>query len=228
MFHRRFLALAATAVAAVAGTAATAAPVELTDTTGTSGFNGGTLASMPLTADGSFVPQNTPWQYDAGQVAALDSIESISISLVIGSANTSAPGDTNFDELSLGLDGFDTGLKLNGEWQVITSPGQPDVRPPLVFTGAIQNAASILSALKADNQLVGTILDSDPGDDFITLGSTQGAFADATLVINGIADDGTPPPGGNPIPLPPAVWAGLVTLAGMGAGMTFKGARKIG
>jgi hypothetical protein len=210
-------AIAAAVTAALGAGWVSAASTSLSSTVGESGFNGGTLASMPLTANGTFVPDNTPWNYDASDVAQLDAINTISVSLILGSADTDAPGATNFDELTLGLDGIDTGLKLNGVWQVITSPGQPDVRPPLTFTGTPANVDQILAALKSDNQLVGTILDAQPDDDFITLGSTQGAFGNTTLVINGVAggDDGNGG-GGNAVPLPPAAWSGAAMLVGMG------------
>ena len=229
--RRTLSAIAGAAAAIVAGTfgatsAAHAAPVSLTSTVAASGYNGGTTSSIPLTADNSFVPQNTPWTYDADAVAALDVIEQISVALVLGSADTDGPGSTNFDELTLALDGIDTGLKLNGTWEIITQPGQDDIRPPLTFTGAPLNAAAILDALKDDGQLVGTIIDSDPGDDFITLGSTQGAFGPTTLVINGIADQepggGGGGGGGTVIPLPAGVWAGIAMMSSLGAGAGVK------
>jgi hypothetical protein len=220
--HRSQRLLVAAAAAAVAlftggltGTAAHAAPVTLTSTVAGSGYNGGTQASMPLTADNSFVKQSTPWTYDAGLVDALDAIETISVSLVLGSADSAAAGNTNFDEFTLALDGIDTGLKLNGAWEVITNPGQDDIRPPLTFTFTPLNTDAILAALKDDGELVGTILDSEPGDDFLTLGSSEGGFGPTTLVINGIAtgepgggsgsgDGGDG--GGTVIPLPAGVW----------------------
>lgn len=229
---RRTLNVAALAAAAVliagAAGAASAAPVTLTSTVASSGYNGGTQSSIPLTADNSFVKQDTPWTYEADLVAALDAIEKISVSLVLGSANSGAAGDTNFDEFTLALDGIDSGLKLNGTWEVITNPGQDDIRPPLTFTGTPLNADAILAALKDDGQLVGTILDSEPGDDFITLGSTEGGFGPTTLVINGIAtgepggggggNGGGGNGGGTAVPLPAGVWAGMMMLGGLGAG----------
>jgi hypothetical protein len=219
----------------MAAVSAVSAGPTLTSTVGESGFNGGTLASMPLTANG-FTGENTPWDFSGQDFASLTGIDTISVSLILGSADSGAPGETNFDEFTLGLDGIDTGLKLNGTWEVITSPNQPDVRPPLTFTGVPLNIDQILASLQEDGQLVGTILDSEPGDDFITLGSSQGAFGTTTLVINGIAagqdgdgtgnpgdggtpgdgDGGIPGDGGTPgpaVPLPAAAWMGLSTMA---------------
>lgn len=216
--HRIALVAAITAVSFL-GIEAIAAESTLTSTVKSSGYNGGTIAAIPLTADGSFVPDVTPWTYDAAAVSALQTIDTISLSLVLGSAATSFPGDTNFDELTLGLDGIDTGLKLNGEWQVITTPGQPEVRPPLIFTGTPLNANLLIAALKTDGKLVGTILDADPGDDFITLGSTQGGLGDTTLVINGQAQNGENPPPA--VPLPGAAWMAMATL------VSYVGARAV-
>ena len=229
--RRSLSGLAAATIVGFGSASASAADVTLTSTVDSSGFNGGTTSSFPLTADGSFVPENTPWNYEADLVAALEAIQQISVSLILGSADTDAPGSTNFDELTLGLDGIDTGLKLNGTWEVITSPDQDDIRPPLTFTGAPLNAEAILAALKEDNELVGTILDSEPGDDFITLGSSQGSFGTTTLVINGIAV-GEPGGGGNGggggtvIPLPAGVWGGVALLSCLGLGAGAKRARR--
>jgi hypothetical protein len=236
---RTLPAVAAALFAAGITTAAAAhgASVALTSTVASSGYNGGTTAEFPLTADNSFVPQNTPWTYAAAEVDALDAIEQISVSLILGSADSAATGDANFDELTLALDGIDTGLKLNGAWQVITEPGQDDIRPPLTFTGAPLNADAVLDALKDDGQLVGTILDSQPGDDFITLGSSQGGFGTTTLVINGVATGEPGGGGGNGggdgggngggdggtvIPLPAGVWAGIAMMSSLGAGAGVK------
>jgi len=241
--RRTFAALAAATVFTLAG-AAHAAPVTLTSTVDSSGYNGGTTAAIPLTADNSFVKKNTPWSYEADLVDALDEIETISVSLILGSADSAAAGDTNFDEFTLALDGIDTGLTLNGAWQVITTPGEDDIRPPLTFTGTPLDPEAILAALKDDGKLVGTIIDSDPGDDFITLGSSQASFGTTTLVLNGIAV-GEPGenPGGNPgeepgnggggnggggtaIPLPAGVWAGMMLMSCLGAGAGAKRLRR--
>ena len=233
--HRTRRAVVALGAAALAGLAsaspAGAASVTLTSTVDSSGYNGGTTAAIPLTADGSFVPANTPWSYETDLVAALEAIQQISVSLILGSADTDGPGSTNFDEFTLGLDGIDTGLKLNGTWEVITEPGQPDLRPPLTFTGTPQNAAAILAALKEDNELVGTVIDSEPGDDFITLGSSQGSFGTTTLVLNGVAVGEEPGGGGNggggtAIPLPAGVWGGMAMLSSLGAGAGIKRLRR--
>lgn len=201
--------------------AASAASVTLSSTVEESGFNGGTVSEIPLTADGSYLPDVSPWDFTDQDYESLTEIDFISVKLHIGSGDSLA-GEVNFNEFTLGLDGFDTGLELNGDW-VVTNNGTVFVLE--TFTGSIDNADNILAALLEDGQLVGTIFDSDPGDDFISLGSTQGAIASTTLVINGLAGDGgnpggepggeNPPPGGGVIPTPAAAGAGLMLLAGL-------------
>ena len=68
-------------------------------------------------------------------------------------------GSVDYNNLTLGLDGFDTGLKLNGFY----GEGNP-VPQTLMFSGATLNASSILAALQADGKLVGTIIDATPND----------------------------------------------------------------
>ena len=207
--------LAVSSIIAVLASTAGAAPISLTSTTDESGYNGGTLASIPLTANGAFVPTNAPWTFDPALVSQLDAIDTISISLILGSAD-SQPGGVNFDKMTLALDGIDTGIKLNGTWQIIKNPPNDDIRPPLVFTGTVTDPAAVLAALKADNKLVGTIRHTSPGNDFITLGSTQGSFGPTTLVINGLATDAVPPTPAA-VPFPPALWAALPMLLALGA-----------
>lgn len=125
----------------------------------------------------------------------------------------SLAGEVNFNEFTLALDGFDTGIKLNGDW-VVTGNGTVFVTE--TFTGAILNADKILAALLTDGKLIGTILDSDPGDDFVSLGSSNGGSAITTLVINGKPTNGggptDPPPPGQVIPTPTAAGLGLVSI----------------
>jgi hypothetical protein len=59
--RRALPALAAAGVFVATGVAAHAASVTLASTVDSSGYDGGTTGSIPLTADNSFVPKNTPW-----------------------------------------------------------------------------------------------------------------------------------------------------------------------
>jgi hypothetical protein len=81
-------------------------------------------------------------------------IDQISITATINDGD-SAPGDPNFNKLSLALDGIDTGIKLNGfrngETDTVTNSGTPT------------NAEQIVAALRADKRLKATILE-DPND----------------------------------------------------------------
>ena len=59
---------------------------------------------MPLTA--------APWDFGAS-AGLLGSISNITITLTVGDGD-SALGERDFDQLTLALDGIDTGLHLNG------------------------------------------------------------------------------------------------------------------
>lgn len=191
---------------------ASAASVRLEATVQQSGYNGGTTSEFPLTPDGSYVPEVSPWDFTDQDYKSLTSIDSISVSLHLGSGD-SLPGEVNFNEFTLALDGFDTGIKLNGDW-IVTGNGTIFVTE--TFTGPILNADKILAALLADGKLAGTILDSDPGDDFVSLGSSLGGSAMTTLVINGVPTGGEGPggnPGHNPVvPTPAAFGAGMAMM----------------
>jgi hypothetical protein len=81
------------------------------------------------------------------------------------------PFDTDRNNLTLGLDGIDTGILLNGfrDSETVTR----------TITGIPNNAAQILAAMKADGQLVGTIIDRTPNDNFVEIPATF----DTTLQI---------------------------------------------
>jgi hypothetical protein len=144
--------LALAAFAAFAGVAL-AQQTTLTSTVPQSGFAGGSSTSSPLTGA-------QPFTFGAQEVQACQSIESISVTLTLFDGDT-APGDFDENQFTLGLDGIDTGILLNGfpneQTVTLTIPGTPN------------NAADILAALQADNQLAGTIIDASPADNFIEI-----------------------------------------------------------
>jgi hypothetical protein len=107
------------------------------------------------------VPLTGPSPYTFGpQVQDCVSIESITVTLTLFDGDTgSGPFDTERNDLTLGLDGIDTGILLNG-----FRDSETDTR---TITGIPNNAAQILAALKADGQLVGTIIDRTPNDNFV-------------------------------------------------------------
>jgi hypothetical protein len=142
---------------------------------------------------GGTYPLTVPTGYDyAGQdYASLTSIDKLTITLTVNDGD-SAQGEYDFNNLTLGLDGLNTGLVLNGfpNNSVLTL----DIEGP-------NNAAALLAALKADGRLVGTVIDADadgqtPVQDFIGFP----ADIQTTLVIEG--------QGGGVIPLPAAALMG--------------------
>ena len=183
------------ALALVAGVAdrASAAQLTIDSVVPQSGFLGTTGASNPLTG--------TPYDYTGQGYNNLTSIDSISITLTMSDGKTGV-GELDRNNLTLGLDGFDTGIKLNDfmAGNIVT----------LTLSGPIANASQILAALKADGQLVGSVLDATPGDSMIGLS----ARLDTELGITGtLAENGG---GGQNVPLPAAVLIAPLgaTLAG--------------
>lgn len=127
-------------------------------------------------------PAANPFTFDGGEVAALSAIFSIQITLTIFNGDTGA-AEVDFDNLTLGLDGFDTGIKLNG----FNSVSGDDVRLTLT-SFSIMNAVPILLALQADNMLAATIIDSTglPDSNGMVVPSADALSAPitATLAIN--------------------------------------------
>jgi hypothetical protein len=126
----------------------------ITSTVRQSGWSGTTALPFPLTRP------STPYDFSSQLFANLTSIDSITVTLSMVDGDT-GPGEGDFNELTLGLDGIDTGLLLNG-----FRDNQFDT---LTFSGVPQNAAAILSALQNDGRLVGTVIDSRPNDNSIVL-----------------------------------------------------------
>jgi hypothetical protein len=90
---------------------------------------------------------------DAATVASLTTIDELVLTLTVNDGDSDVG---NFDEnnLFLTLDGFNTGVTLNGytNGQIVTIDFD-QLNP--------SNAAAILAALKVDNRLVGSVLDID-------------------------------------------------------------------
>jgi hypothetical protein len=139
------------------------APQDLASTIEQSGFSNFIGEQASLTA--------RPYTFPAQDVASCLSIQSISVTLTLDDGDTGA-GEFDEGDLTLGLDGIDTGIELDGfpDGQEVT----------LTITGSPNNAAAILVALKADNELDGSILDADPGDNTVDIP----ASFDTTLEID--------------------------------------------
>jgi hypothetical protein len=194
--------LAAAAGLAVGAMAwsASAAPITISSSVDQSGAmvlqNGG---PYPLTGA-------SPYDYTAQPYNQLTTIDSIAVTLTVQDGD-SGPGDFDFNDLTLGLDGIDTGLKLNGflNNNIVT----------LTLTQLpVPLQTQILAALQADGKLVGTVIDADAdgqvtAPDFIGFPSANGSIQ-TTLDITGQISQG----GGGNVPLPAAV-----LLAPLGAGL---------
>jgi hypothetical protein len=199
-FSNRMFAAAGVAALGVMACANSASAAQLTidSVVPQSNFLGTTGASNPLTG--------TPYDFTGQGYNNLTSIDSIAITLTMSDGKTGV-GELDRDNLTLGLDGFDTGIKLNDfmAGNIVT----------LTISGPIANASQILAALKADGQLVGSVLDATPGDSTIGLS----ARLDTELGITGtVADNG----GGQSVPLPAAV-----LIAPLGASLAGAFARRM-
>jgi hypothetical protein len=116
----------------------------------------------------------TSGSYAFTNVGKIRRIDHLTITLTIGDGDT-GPGEPKEDLLSLALDGIATGIALNG-----FHDSEADTQ---TISGAPTNATQILAALKADGQLIATIVDADPNGNLVTLP----ANADTTLVVKGKA-----------------------------------------
>ena len=152
---------------------ATQAGAAITATTPESGFEGSTASATALTS--------LPWDFSGQDYLGWTSIDTLAITLTIVDGDAAA-GERDFDDLTLGLDGFDTGIALNG---FVT-----DITQTLTITGTPQNAAAILGELKSDGRLIGSVIDADPGDNWVRFPSHHSA----TLRLTG-SPSCTPAPG---------------------------------
>jgi len=105
----------------------------------------------------------------------LASIGSLTLTVTINDGDT-APGNFDFNDLTIGLDGIDTGVKLNGFLN-----GAIQTLSISSFPGTIQNAPAILAALKADGKLKFTVFDNDVD----LAGSSPGAVSGDRIAFPG-------------------------------------------
>ena len=194
--------LAAGLVAGAIGLSASAAPLTLSIDVPQSNFIGLQFGgSYPLTG-------GLGYDFAGQQFNLLTTIDSITVTLTANDGDTGG-GDFDRNDLTLGLDGINTGIKLNDLFNnqivTITTGG-----------GGVLNAAAILAALQADGRLVGTVIDADsdgqgpstaPIPDFIGF---PGAVTTSLDITGQVGRGG----GTNNVPLPAAV-----LLAPLGAGL---------
>jgi hypothetical protein len=162
----------------------------LTSTVAQSGHTGYAVI-FPITGEATF-------NYTAQNYLSLTSIDSLSITLKIFDGDT-APGDFDFNDLVLELDGVDTGITLNGFRNEHTDD--------LTITGSPLNTAALLAALHADGRLVAKMLDLTPEDNNLSLTSSF----QTTLVLESNTNTNT-----TPTPEP-----ATLSLLGLGLGGLF-------
>jgi hypothetical protein len=175
-------------------------------TNGSSGMND----PVPITGttlNGITNPTANPYDFTGQNYASLTSIDNIQITLTIFDANSgfsNTAADFDFNNLSFGLAGFDTGIKLNG-FSAASINGS-DITLTF-FSSSISNATQILTALQATGTLTGSIIDATGAPD--SNGMTLSSQYDTTLIINA------------PVP-EPSTWA----LLAVGAVVFVFGARR--
>jgi hypothetical protein len=110
----------------------------------------------------SLVITDNPFDFSGQDYGLFATIDSLSITLTV------EDGDTDVDEFdqndwTLGLDGVDTGLVLNGFTNDLTVTKEFTLIP-------VPTQDQILANLKADGQLVATIIDRDhPNNNWVSL-----------------------------------------------------------
>ena len=146
-----------------------------------------TAPQSGLTSSGSPPTEIATFDFAGTDALLLTSLDRVSITMQVGDGDTGPDDGTgtpeiDFNDWTLGLDGFDTGILLNGftDGQVVTQ----------TLSGIPNDAVQILAALKADRQLVATIIDADNARNDITLPVTF----DAVLTLDGVSPAAVPEP----------------------------------
>lgn len=157
-------------------------------TNGSSGMND----SVPITGttlNGVTNPTANPYDFTAQNYAALSAINNIQVTLTVFDGNSGSSGpveDFDFNNLSFGLAGFDTGIKLNGF--SAASINGADITLTF-FSSSITNAPQILAVLQATGQLQGSIIDATglPNSNGMVLSNLY----NTTLIINAVPEPST-------------------------------------
>jgi hypothetical protein len=157
-------------------------------TNGSSGTND-PVAITGTTLNGITNPTANPYDFTGQNFAGLSSIDNIQVTLTVFDGNSGfsgTPADFDFNNLSFGLAGFDTGIKLNG-FSAASIDGS-DIT--LTFSSSsISNAPQILAVLQATGTLTGSIIDATGNPD--SNGMTLSSQHDTTLVINAVPEPST-------------------------------------
>jgi hypothetical protein len=201
--NRLFAAAGVAALGLMAANGASAAQITISSLVSQSGYAGADAATVPLTGVGQ------PYDFTSSGYASLTSLDNVTVMLTLNNGS-SGVGEVDENNLTLALDGIDTGIKLNGFLA--------NNLATLTLSGAPANAAAILAALQVDGKLVGSVFDAAPGNNgFVGVPSV----VDTSLDLTGTVRDGN---GGGPnqVPLPAAV-----LLAPLGAAGAARVARRM-
>jgi hypothetical protein len=203
----RFASLSASLVLLLLSTTASGTPFPgqilqgfLSSTVPESGYTGPqNLSSYPLTA--------TPYDFTNQLSFALVSVDALFITLQVGDGD-SAPGDFDFNNLYLALDGINAGLALNGF---------PDSQILSLSLNQLPVSVSdaLVAALQQDWKWIGSVVDLTPGNapagDTIAFPIRLDTTLDAVVTYRwGILP---PPPS---VPLPAALLLALPALGAAG------------
>lgn len=153
-------------------------------TNGSSGM-GDSVPITGTTLNGVTNPFANQYDFTAQNFAALTSIDNIQVTLTVFDGNSGFSGtgaDFDFNNLTFGLAGFDTGIKLNG-FSAASINGS-DITLTF-FSSSITNATQILAVLQATGMLSGSIIDATGNPD--SNGMTLSSQFDTTLIINAAA-----------------------------------------
>jgi hypothetical protein len=124
--------------------------------------------------DARITAANNPYTFGKKLVKKIAKIEKITITATIFDGDT-GPGEFDENNLTLALDGIDTGIKLNGY--------RDDETDTRTNSGTPINQNAIKNALKADRKLSATIIDhvNPAGDNEVDIP----ANFETTLTIQG-------------------------------------------
>lgn len=131
-------------------------------------------ASNDITQVAAITSEDAPFSFE--KVAKMRRLERITFTATIDDGDT-GPGDIDENDLTLALDGIDTGIVLNG-----FRNNETDTQ---TVSGAPINQSQILAALKADGVLAAAFVDDDVdgvnGNNFLDV---PGEF-NTTLALKG-------------------------------------------
>lgn len=139
--------------------------------------------------------------FDYSTQPILSDLTAIDFSLSLQCAAT-MPNDIDFNNLTLGLDGIDTGIKLNGFSATDVTALSFHVDAGGTGFPSNETVGQLLNSLNDDYQLFASILDSTPGATTLKMYS---AF-DSTLMLSGPvspSDHGTT----TPEPISALIWS---------------------